>query len=309
MTTILTQDNVMQLLDSIYGQVIDGIPHVSKPIHVLATDYTTKYANDHTAAKKMINNQITKCTVSGVLSGIGGAIVLPVTIPIDVSSSLYVQMRMIACTAKITGYDLKDDTVQTLIYACLAGIAIDDLVKSAGIKAGEKFAVSMIKKIPGEIISKINQKVGFRFLTKFGETGVINLGKLVPGVGAIIGGGLNMAETKVIGDRAYKFFVLGDTSAMSEKKLNRVGYKVIPDDDTEKKSWRILSISSDLNIENHYLMENGIIKFVDVVCNSSELNVLRHKLEKDGDYLIKKLTREEYEFMLSCPNWSNDDII
>ena len=56
-------------------------------------------------------------------------------------------------------------------------------------------------------------------------------------------------------------------------------------------------------------MENGIIKFVDVVCNSSELNVLRHKLEKDGDYLIKRLTREEYEFMLSCPNWSNDDII
>ena len=28
-----------------------------------------------------------------------------------------------------------------------------------------------------------------------------------------------MAETKVIGNRAYKFFALGDTSAMSEKNL------------------------------------------------------------------------------------------
>ncbi len=30
-----------------------------------------------------------------------------------------------------------------------------------------------------------------------------------------------MAETKVIGARAYKFFASGDTSAMSRKKLTR----------------------------------------------------------------------------------------
>ena len=36
------------------------------------------------------------------------------------------------------------------------------------------------------------------------------MGKLVPGVGAVINGGLDYAETKVIGDRAYKAFFEGD---------------------------------------------------------------------------------------------------
>ena len=55
-------------------------------------------------------------------------------------------------------------------------------------------ATSAIKKIPGKTLTKINQKVGFRFITKFGEKGIINLGKLVPGVGALIGGSMDYAQ-------------------------------------------------------------------------------------------------------------------
>ena len=40
----------------------------------------------------------------------------------------------------------------------------------------------------------------------------MNLGKMVPGVGAIVGGGLDFVETKVIADRAYRWFMLGDYS-------------------------------------------------------------------------------------------------
>ena len=71
-------------------------------------------------------------------------------------------------------------------------------------------ATGAIKKIPGKVLTKINQKVGFRLVTKFGSKGVVNLGKLVPGVGAVIGGGLDFAESKVISNRAYKWFMEGD---------------------------------------------------------------------------------------------------
>lgn len=47
-------------------------------------------------------------------------------------------------------------------------------------------------------------------MTKFGEKGLINLGKMVPVVGAAINGGLDYTETKVIAKRAYKLFVDGD---------------------------------------------------------------------------------------------------
>ena len=210
MKEIVTQEDILKVLDGIYEKTIDGLPRISKPIDELVSDYTNKYDDIEVAAKKMLSNQIKKCTVSGFLTGVGGAISLPVSVSADISSVLYVQMRMIAAAAKMGGYDLKNDEVQTLVYACLAGVSVGNVFKKAGIDVGKKLAVGAIKKIPGDVVIKINQKVGFRFLTKFGEKGVVNLGKLVPGVGGFVGGGLDFAETNMIAKRAYNMFIQGE---------------------------------------------------------------------------------------------------
>ena len=117
----------------------------------------------------MLKHQIAKCTTSGFITGFGGAITMPVTIPANIGSVLYVQMRMIACTAYLAGYDLNSDQVQTFVYACLAGVSVNGVVKQAGIKVGVKMAEKAIQKIPGKALVKINQKIGFRFITKFGQ--------------------------------------------------------------------------------------------------------------------------------------------
>ena len=74
------------------------------------------------------------------------------------------------------------------------------------------YAKEKIKKIPGKVLTKINQKVGFRLVTKFGTKGIVNLGKLLPGVGAAVGGGLDFVETKIIANRSYKWFFKHDFS-------------------------------------------------------------------------------------------------
>ncbi len=79
------------------------------------------------------------------------------------------------------------------------------------------FAKTPVNKIPGKVLTKINQKVGFRFLTKFGTKGLINIGKAIPVVGSVISGGFDFAETKIIADRAYKMFILGDFSSSKKK--------------------------------------------------------------------------------------------
>ena len=95
----------------------------------------------------------------------------------------------------------------------IKGFAMDDeRLKQASIKFGVKFANGLIKKIPGKVLTKINQKVGFRFVTKFGTKGIVNLGKLLPGVGAVVGGGLDFVETKMIANRSYKWFFKHDFS-------------------------------------------------------------------------------------------------
>lgn len=216
---LITEEDIIKILDCIYQNVINGLGKTSPAVEVFSDEYLKKDTNPEVAVKKMMKNQITKCATSGFITGFGGLITLPATIPANLSSVLYVQMRMIASSAYMAGYDLKSDQVQTLVYACLAGISIGEIVKQTGIKVGVKMATNAISKIPGKTLTKINQKVGTRFITKFGEKGIINLGKLVPGVGAIIGGSIDYVETKVIANRAYNWFFKGkyETEELTEE--------------------------------------------------------------------------------------------
>lgn len=226
--TVIAQEDVMKILDSCYEKCLNGIPKVSPSVEEMANDYLKKYKTKEEACKAMIRNQITKCATSGFITGFGGFITMPVTLPANITSVIYVQMRMIACTSYMAGFDLDSDQTQTLVYACLAGVAVNNVIKQAGIKFGVKFANGLIKKIPGKVLIKINQKVGFRFVTKFGTKGIINLGKLIPGVGAVIGGGLDLVETKIIAERSYKWFFEHDFSV--NKKDNEEDIEVYESD-------------------------------------------------------------------------------
>lgn len=215
---VISQEDIMKLLDACYEKCLNGIPKVSPSVETMANDYLKKYSTKEEACKTMLRNQIAKCATSGFVTGFGGFITMPVAIPANVGSVLYVQMRMIACVAYMSGYELDCDQTQTFVYACLAGVTVNQLIKQAGIKFGVKFVNGLIKKIPGKVLIKINQKVGFRFITKFGTKGIINLGKTIPGVGAVISGGFDLTETKIIADRAYKWFFEGDFSTSKDEE-------------------------------------------------------------------------------------------
>lgn len=206
-----SSEDIIKVLDALYQRTIDGIGVINScSVSQMADDYLLEYCNPQIACRKMLKYQIAKCTTSGVISGFGGVLTMPVAIPANICNVLYVQMRMVACTAYMAGFDLHSDQVQTLVYACLAGVSITSVVKQSGIKAGSKLAIKAIERIPGKTLTKFNQKIGFRFITKFGEKGIVNLGKLVPGVGAVINGGVDYFETKAIGNRAFKMFFESD---------------------------------------------------------------------------------------------------
>lgn len=206
----ITGEQVQELLGVCYQRAVDGIPNVSKPIDELVLDYTSKYRNLEDAARAMVNMQLAKNATSGFLSGAAGFFALPIaiaTIPANICNVLYVQLRMAVALAAMGGYDVRSDQVQTMVYVCLAGSAGADLLKDAGIKAVGKFAKHAIKQIPGAALVKINQAVGFRLVTKFGETGIVNLGKMIPIAGGVVGGAFDFATTKAIADVAYGYFI------------------------------------------------------------------------------------------------------
>lgn len=224
---IISQEDIIKFLDKTYENlIIDGIPVISSNIKDFANDYLKKHTSKREACKDMMNKQIMKCTTSGAVSGLGGIITMPIAVPANIANVLYVQMRMIACTAYMAGYDLKSDQTQTLVYMCLAGVASNQILKKIGIKVGEKVATNIVKKIPGKIIIEVNKKVGFRLLTKFGTKGAVNIWKIIPVVSSLIGGGLDYFETKLIALRSYKWFFENNFLDNDDYLSNSVDEKV-----------------------------------------------------------------------------------
>ena len=56
-------------------------------------------------------------------------------------------------------------------------------------------------------MKRINQAIGFKLLTKFGQKGVINLGKTIPFIGGIINAAFDVVATNTIGNIARDTFI------------------------------------------------------------------------------------------------------
>ena len=89
----MNSEKMVHILDSCYDKALTGIPLVSESVAELAEEYMEKYPDIEVAVKKLVNNQILKCGTSGFLAGLGGLITLPIAIPANLSSVLYVQLR------------------------------------------------------------------------------------------------------------------------------------------------------------------------------------------------------------------------
>lgn len=202
---LISQEKIMQVVDWAYDKAINGIPGVDSA-EELAASYMKNSDSVYDQANSLIRWQNTKAGTSGFLTGLGGIITLPVTVPANVASVLYVQLRMIAAIAHMGGNDVRDDRVKTMVYACLVANSAKEMAKDLGIAVGNKIAVNMVKKIPGKTLVEINKKVGFKLFTKFGEKGVVNLGKAVPLLGGVIGGSFDVYTTNKIGNIARDTF-------------------------------------------------------------------------------------------------------
>ena len=141
---------------------------------------------------------------------------MPVAVPANISVVLFVQLRMIAAIAIMAGHDVNDDRVKTLVYACMAGNAAKSYLLEVDIDVTKKLAFSAIRNIPGKTLTAINQAVGLRLVTKFGEKGVVNLGKAVPLAGAIVGATFEAVSTNAVGN------VARDVSCRDAVEPNRV---------------------------------------------------------------------------------------
>lgn len=202
-------------LDAIYKAVLQGVPKVSKPVEDFAKEYLQRAKSRDDAVRDLVRDQVLKCGTSGFVNGLGGLITLPVAIPANIVSVSYIQMRMVAAIAYMGGWDIHSDQVQSRVYWAFLADQAAGALKQPVRKFGEKGFNRTLQKVPGKTLTKINEKLGFRFITKFGKTGVVNLADLLPAVGGIVGGGLDAAATMGIARAAVRKFIEGEPDSVT----------------------------------------------------------------------------------------------
>ena len=97
-----TETALLRILDWAYDKATDGLPGFGSA-NDLAEDYLMRDGTLSENVNALIRWQNTKAGTSGFLTGLGGLITLPVTVPANISVVLLVQVRMIAAIAIIGG--------------------------------------------------------------------------------------------------------------------------------------------------------------------------------------------------------------
>lgn len=173
----------------------------------VAEEHLSRAASVEDAINSIIAWRTTHAASTGFITGLGGIAAMPVTIPAGLLASYALGANTAAAVAYLRGYDIHSEQVRTMVLLCLIGKAGEEILKNAGIAIGTKVGQNLVKRIPGRVLIEINKKIGFRLITKAGEKGVVNVMKMLPLVGGVVGGTFDGIFVNSCGKTAKTVFV------------------------------------------------------------------------------------------------------
>lgn len=185
---------IARTLDWAYSKAITGFSGIDSA-YVLGNSYLQQTGTLDQQVNSLIKWQTAKAGTSGFVTGLGGVVTMPITVPANIASVIYIQIRMITAIAYMGGHDVHNDKVKSLVYICMVGNGAKELLKDLSVKAGEK------------LVSKIVEKVSTNLATKTGGKSIASASKVLPVVGGVIGGSFDAVTTRTVGMVAKKIFI------------------------------------------------------------------------------------------------------
>lgn len=190
----LTPSLIQKTLDWAYDKAVNGIPGVGT-----AQDLANFFMKGKWPLERkvwaLIHWQNTKAVAAGFITGLGGIFALPVSIPADLASSLFIHVRMIAAIAIMEGYDVSDERVRSLVYTCLAANSIKEAVEPFGLDIERQVTKNVVVRMSGKTLREVNRKVGVKVMSRFGRKGVLGFAKAVPLLGGFMNAAVNLVTT------------------------------------------------------------------------------------------------------------------
>jgi uncharacterized protein (DUF697 family) len=174
----------------------------------LANEYRIdgSYASDDERVAALIRWETRKNFTTGFITGLGGVVTFPVSIPAALGASWLLQARMAGAIARIYGHDLGAERVRTKILLSLAGDVAKEAMKDLGLKAGNGLTQRAVDQIPGRALVEVNKRIGARLLAKVGQRVVLRFPRAVPVLGGVVGGSLDAVVCRMVGRTAKSLF-------------------------------------------------------------------------------------------------------
>lgn len=209
---------------------IDGIGPVDSVEEVVAR-LRRKHGEDATgveaAIKEVVSDHVKKAGVGGFLTGAGGVVTMPVSLPANVLEFYVLATRMVASIATLRGYDVTTKGARSAVLLSLVGADADDVLRKAGLgtvagmTGSGRLAAMAANRMPRAAAMMINKAVGFRLLTQVGGRALTRFVRYVPVAGGIVGAGLDGLLMKRIADHARAEFT---TEALTGAVLEADGH-------------------------------------------------------------------------------------
>lgn len=146
-------------------------------------------------------------TVGGFVTGLGGFVTMPVALPANLLEFYVQATRMVAAVAHLRGYDVEDPRIRTAVMLTMVGSDADDVLKKAGITTvSGRVASFALRRLPASAMMMVNKAIGFRLLRGVAEKSLSRLGRGVPFVGGVLGGGVDLFMMRMIAKNAREQF-------------------------------------------------------------------------------------------------------
>lgn len=158
-------------------------------------------------AQKVLNRKSIKNGLIGAVTGLGGLITLPVSIPSDLVCSWRIQASMAFSISYIYGHTKDTKDLKTDLYLILAGDSGKEVLKRFGIEISKNITKKAVDRyITRDIMVKIWRVVGRKIITKAGEKSMTSFMKMVPLVGAPVGFVIDWTSAQAVGRIAIKYY-------------------------------------------------------------------------------------------------------
>jgi hypothetical protein len=174
-----------------------------------AADRLERTGDADAAIRRIVRESQLSTATSGFVTGLGGFVTMPVTIPAAFAGAALLNARMVGAICHLRGYDVEDPFVQQMMLVTVAGGSANVVLREAGVNIGRRAAVAAIEHLSIDTVRAINKKVGFMLLAKYGtQRSAITLAKAVPFVGGLVGGTVDASFTRAVAAAAKKTFPL-----------------------------------------------------------------------------------------------------